>query len=94
MKKLIALFSLIITIASSANIDVTEDIATSTTWTADNTYNLTKQIYVLLGATLTIETGTVIASEASANGAGGLCVTNAQIFVNGERHAPVVMTST
>ena len=35
----------------------------------------------------------MIASEASANG-DGLCVTNgAQIFVNGERHAPVV-TST
>ena len=81
-------------VALAANIDVTEDIATSTTWTADNTYNLTKQIYVLPGATLTIEAGTVIASEASANGAGGLCVTNgAQIFVNGERHAPVVMTS-
>ena len=81
-------------IALAANIDVTEDIATSTTWTADNTYNLTKQIYVLPGATLTIEAGTIIASEASANGAGGLCVTNgAQIFVNGERHAPVVMTS-
>ena len=81
-------------VALAANIDVTEDIATSTTWTADNTYNLTKQIYVLPGATLTIEAGTIIASEASANGAGGLCVTNgAQIFVNGERHAPVVMTS-
>ena len=49
-------------VALAANIDVTEDIATSTTWTADNTYNLTKQIYVLPGATLTIEAGTVIAS--------------------------------
>ena len=36
-------------IALEANIDVTEDIATSKTWTADNTYNLTKQIYVLPG---------------------------------------------
>ena len=86
---------IITTLAGAANVDVTEDISTSTTWTADNTYNLTKQIYVLPGATLTIEAGTIIASEASANGAGGLCVTNgAQIFVNGERHAPVVMTST
>ena len=87
--------NLILSFVLVANIDVTEDIATSTTWTADNTYSLTKQIYVLPGATLTIEAGTIIASEASANGAGGLCVTNgAQIFVNGERHAPVVMTST
>ena len=51
-------------IALAANVDVTEDISTSTTWTADNTYNLTKQIYVLPGATLTIEAGTIIASEA------------------------------
>ena len=36
--------NLLIAFILSANIDVTEDIATSTTWTADNTYNLTKQI--------------------------------------------------
>jgi hypothetical protein len=37
-----------------AEILVTEDIETSTTWTADNVYNLQNQIYVLPGATLTI----------------------------------------
>ena len=42
---MIAYLTLIVALV--ANIDVTEDIATSTTWTADNTYNLTKQIYVL-----------------------------------------------
>ncbi|MFM8818730.1 MAG: hypothetical protein ACKOHI_12820, partial [Phycisphaerales bacterium] len=48
--------------AGAAEILVTADIATSTTWTKNNTYNLQTQIYVLPGATLTIEPGTVIAS--------------------------------
>ena len=36
-------------------VNVSTDIATATTWTADNQYNLTTQIYVLPGASLTIE---------------------------------------
>ena len=36
-------------IALAANIDVTEDIATSTTWTADNTYNLTNKFMCCRG---------------------------------------------
>jgi len=35
-----------------AEIMVSSDIAVSTTWTANNTYNLQNQIYVLPGATL------------------------------------------
>ena len=49
--------------ASAAEILVTADISTSTTWTANNTYNLQQQIYVLPGATLTIEPGTVIGED-------------------------------
>ncbi len=71
---------------------VTNDIATSTTWTADVTYNLQKQIYVLPGATLTIEPGTVIASSTSVGGSLAVCK-GAQIFVNGTQSNPVVMTS-
>ena len=41
--------------AGAAEILVNSDITTSTTWTANNTYNLQKQIYVKNGATLTIE---------------------------------------
>ncbi len=71
---------------------VTSDIATSTTWTANNTYNLQDQIFVLPGATLTIEAGTVIAS--TTNLGGSLAVTNgAQIFVQGTASDPVIMTS-
>jgi len=58
--------------AQGAEILVTSNIATSTTWTADNTYNLQNQIYVLPGATLTIEPGTIIASTPTTNGAGSL----------------------
>lgn len=74
---------------------VTQDIAVSTTWTANNTYNLQQQIYVLPGASLTIQAGTVVASSPSVNGGGSLAVCRgAQIFVQGTQLNPVIMTST
>ena len=80
--------------AFAGNLDVTDDIVTSQTWTSDNVYNLTSQIYVRPGATLTIQAGTKIVSTATANGSGALCVANGgQLFVNGDSKAPVVMTS-
>ena len=80
--------------AEAAEIMVTADIATSTTWTANNTYNLQNQIYVLPGATLTIEEGVVVASDVTVNGGGALAVTKgAQIFVKGTQSNPVIMTS-
>ena len=90
-----ATVSLLALPASSAEILVGSDIAVSTTWTSDNTYNLTSQVFVLPGATLTIEPGTVIASTPSANGAGSLAVARgAQIFAAGTADAPIIMTST
>jgi hypothetical protein len=82
---------------ASAQVPLTEipvnaDIAVSTTWTANNTYNLQKQIYVLPGATLTIDAGTVIAS--TTNLGGSLAVTRgAKIVVKGTAQNPVIMTS-
>ncbi|MEM8710939.1 MAG: hypothetical protein AAGG01_08310, partial [Planctomycetota bacterium] len=79
-------------VANAAEILFTADIAVSTTWTADNTYNLQDQIYVLPGATLTIEPGTVIASDT--NVGGSLAVTKgAMIMALGEAGAPVIFTS-
>ncbi len=79
---------------AQSEILVTGNIATSTTWTANNTYNLQNQIYVLPGASLTIEAGTVVASDATANGSGGLAVCRgAQIFVRGTATDPVIFTS-
>ncbi len=81
--------------ASAVEILVCGDIAVSTLWTANNTYNLQCQVYVLPGATLTIEAGTVVASTPQANGGGSLAVARgAQIFVNGTAANPVIMTST
>ncbi|MBK9387104.1 MAG: hypothetical protein IPN34_19995 [Planctomycetes bacterium] len=78
--------------ATAAEILVTSDVITSTTWTANNTYNLQQQIYVRPGATLTIEAGTVIASDTSIGGS--LAVTKgARIFVLGTDTNPVIFTS-
>jgi len=75
-------------------IEVCDDIAVSTTWTADNTYDLVEQIFVLPGASLTIEAGTVVASTPTANGAGSLAVTRgAQLFICGTKDDPVIFTS-
>ncbi|MEX1024613.1 MAG: hypothetical protein WD226_06000 [Planctomycetota bacterium] len=79
--------------ASAAEILVTSDITSSTTWTAGNTYNLQTQVYVRNGATLTIEAGVVVASTTGIGGS--LAVArDSQIFVNGTASAPVIMTST
>ena len=78
--------------AVAAEILVTADIATSTTWTKNNTYNLQGQIYVLPGATLTIEAGTVIAS--TTNLGGSLAVTrDARIVAIGTADEPIIFTS-
>jgi hypothetical protein len=79
--------------ASAATVEVSDNIASSKTWTADNVYKLKKQIYVLPGATLTIEAGTVVASDP--DDGGSLAVARgAKIFVNGTKDNPVIMTST
>jgi len=78
--------------AQAAEIFVTGNIASSTTWTANNTYNLQTQVYVLPGATLTIEAGTIIASTTGLGGS--LAVARgAKIFVLGTQDKPVIMTS-
>jgi hypothetical protein len=79
--------------AAAAQVNVSSDITTSTTWTANNVYNLTQQIYVTNGATLTIEAGTVVAS--TTNVGGSLAVTRgSKINVLGTERNPVIMTST
>jgi hypothetical protein len=77
-------------ITGAAEVLVNDDISVSTTWTADNVYNLQKQIYVRPGATLTIEPGTLIQS----NSGGSLAVCRgAKIYANGTEDAPIIMTS-
>jgi hypothetical protein len=78
--------------AHASEILVTADITTSTTWTSGNTYNLQTQIYVDPGATLTIEAGTIVASDTNIGGSLAVCK-GAQIFVQGTQFNPVIMTS-
>lgn len=79
-------------VGRAAEVLVVADIAVSTTWTANNTYNLQQQIYVRPGATLTIQAGTLIASDTGLGGS--LAVTRGgQIFVQGTQAAPVIFTS-
>jgi len=76
--------------AGAAEILVSSDIATSTTWTSNNRYNLQGQIYVRPGATLTIQKGTVVASAAG----GSLAVTrDARLICQGTAAQPVIFTS-
>jgi hypothetical protein len=85
-----------IALASASNaavVQVNSNISTSTTWTNNNVYRLQQQIYVLPGATLTIEPGTVIAS--TTNVGGSLAVTRgAKIIANGTQNDPIIFTST
>ena len=76
--------------AHAAEILVNANIATSTTWSSANTYNLIGQIYVLPGVTLTIAPGTVIASEIG----GSLAITRgARINAVGTNESPIIFTS-
>ena len=79
--------------ALAAEVLVSANITSSTTWTKGNTYNLQAQIYVLPGATLTIEPGTIIASTSGLGGS--LAVTRgAQINAVGTQEEPIIFTST
>lgn len=93
MVVLVAVVGLMVGATNAAVVVVDSNIATSTTWTADNVYRLDKQIFVLPGATLTIEPGTLIASEPAK--LGGLAVARgAKIYANGRCDAPIIFTST
>jgi hypothetical protein len=91
---LMALIGLVVSgIAGAAEVLVTDNISVSTTWTADNVYNLQQQIYVLPGATLTVEPGTLIQSTSGLGGSLAIC-RGAKIYANGTEDAPIIMTST
>lgn len=73
----------------ATNVDVTADITSDTTWTADHFYTLKDHIFVL-GATLTIEPGVVIYG----GDATSLVVTStARLVAEGTADAPIVFTS-
>ena len=82
--------SMIGSMAHAAEVLVSTDITTSTTWTSDNVYNLQGSRYVTNGATLTIQPGTIIASDLG----GSLAVTrDARVNAVGTESQPIIFTS-
>ncbi len=98
MKKLIRLlaFAFVPVGANAADVQVTENITTDITWTADNAYILKKPVFVNDGAELTIEPGTyVYATEDVAEGTfGSLVITRGcKIMAQGTPSAPIHFTA-
>lgn len=78
------------------DVEVTADITTDTTWTADNAYLLGKPIFVKEGATLTIQPGTTIYGyeDLGAETFGSLVITRgSKIMAEGLPSAPIVFTA-
>lgn len=73
--------------------DVTQDITSNTTWTADTTYILKGFIHVANGATLTIQPGTTIKGDFNTLGASLFILRGAKIMAQGTSTAPIVFTS-
>ena len=80
--------------AQAANVVISNNVTSSETWFATNTYELANQVFVESGASLTIEAGTLIASGSALVEGGGLAVSRGgKLFVNGTKDNPVIMTS-
>lgn len=73
--------------------EVTADITTNTTWTANNTYLLKGFIHVANGATLTIEPGTVIQGDFNTLGSSLFVLRGSKIIADGTATQPIVFTS-
>lgn len=72
--------------------EVSGDISTNTTWTADKIYLLKGFVYVTNGATLTIEAGTIVKGDKATKGT--LIITRgAKISAIGTVDKPIVFTS-
>lgn len=97
MRKLLHFFAFVaLTILSAntfaADVPVSGNITSNTTWTKDNIYLLTGFVYVKSGATLTIEAGTLIKGDKPSKGT--LIITRgSKISAVGTECEPIVFTS-
>lgn len=82
-----------VTTGGPTAVDVTTDITTNTTWTADKVYTLKGFRKVANGATLTIEAGTKIVGDFATVGSSLFVLRGARIIANGTASAPIVFTS-
>ncbi|MBX7094122.1 MAG: PKD domain-containing protein [Flavobacteriales bacterium] len=94
MKKLVLSFALALGLmkAADAQIVVSGNITTNTTWTNDNIYILSGFVYVKANATLTIEPGTIIKGDFATKGA-LIVERDAKIYAAGTPEQPIVFTS-
>jgi PKD repeat protein len=89
-KLLFIAFALVNIFSINAQINVTGDISTNTTWTRNNIYTLTGGfVYVTNNSTLTIEPGTII----KGNGAALVITRGSKIIAEGTATQPIVFTS-
>ncbi|QQS37893.1 MAG: T9SS type A sorting domain-containing protein [Ignavibacteriales bacterium] len=100
MKKLLlTIMFLILPWIISAQVNITADITSNTTWSSENIYMLDGLIFVDSSATLTIEAGTVIKAKLQSNittgdGASALVVRRGgKIIANGNLNQPIIFTS-
>lgn len=94
MKKALLLIAFLVAVISGINaqVVVSGNITTNTTWTKNNVYLLQGFIYVKNGATLTIEAGTTIKGDKTTKGT--LIVTRgAKVIADGNAAEPIVFTS-
>lgn len=77
---------------ADAQIIVSGEITSNTTWTNDNIYLLDGWVYVREGAVLTIEPGTLIKGDFDSKGA-LIIERGAQIIADGTAEQPIIFTS-
>ncbi len=79
----------------AADVQVSGQITSDVTWSANNNYILNGYVFVTNGATLTIEPGTVVKGQVSSgSGAAALVITrNSKIMADGTADNPIIFTS-
>jgi PKD repeat protein len=93
MKKILFyLIAFCLTVSADAQIIVSGEITTNTTWTKNNIYLLDGWVYVRDGAVLTIEPGTLIKGDFATKGS-LIIERGAQIIADGTAEEPIVFTS-
>ncbi len=80
-------------IGAATPVTVTANITNNTTWTSNNIYLLSGQIYVKNGATLTIQPGTVIMGDYNTTGSGLFITQGSKLNAIGTANSPIVFTS-
>jgi hypothetical protein len=83
----------IATTKSQTTVVVKDSLTSDQHWTADKFYLLQGFVYVLDGATLTIDPGTVIKGDHTYTGSALIIRQGAKIYANGTESKPVIFTS-